>query len=161
MEYIKKYWIVIVIAFFLCMFISIAACLLILGSLILYFSLASLKKQAQLSKTGMTAIGKIRSYISDSDGDRTPIIEFITADGTRINKQPFIYTSTDADKFQSYKTLIDTDVKVLYNPLKPEEFVIANEKPWNDLILVLFAIASLIVIGVAIADFGGFIKLRH
>lgn len=159
MKFIERYWIVLVIAFLFLFFVNKALGILILGSVASYFSIVTIKKQRELSRTGLTVVGKIKSYTVDSDGYSTPIIQFTTLDGSVISKEPYAYVSTDVDRFQSYKSSIDTNVVVLYDPANPEDFVIANEKPWNDFVFFLLGVVGVVLVVVSMAAFSGYIKL--
>ena len=76
MELIKKFWIAIVVTFVICMFIKPALCFLILATLISYSGFASVVFLKKITKTGIDWTGNIIEYQSDSDGHKTPLIEF-------------------------------------------------------------------------------------
>jgi len=80
MIFIKKYWIAIVMVFALAMFIKIAFCFLILGALVFYISMESLLFLKRVEKEGISCTGIIKEYQSDSDGTKTPLIEFYNGD---------------------------------------------------------------------------------
>lgn len=82
MNFIKKYWIVIVVIFGLSMFIKPAACPLILGTLFVYIGFKALVFLNKISKKGVCWTGEIIDYESDSKGYKTPIVEFTTMTGT-------------------------------------------------------------------------------
>lgn len=159
MEIIKKYWIVIVVTFGLCMFIKPALCPLILGTLVSYIGLTSVVFLKRIAKKGIEWTGNIIEYESDSDGHKTPVIEFTTMTGESVKEKPFIYASTDLSKIRNYKNLINQSVPILYDPVNPQKFVLKKEEGFNYIILVILILAGLFFVGLSICWLSGYIKM--
>ena len=159
MNFIKKYWIVIVGIFGLSVFIKPALCFLILGLLLSYLGFEAIKFLKSITKKGIDCIGNIIEYQSDSDGHKTPLIEFTTMTGDLIREKPHIYASTDLSKIRSYKNLINQSVPILYDPDDPKKFILTAEKEFNYFSLVLLFIVSSVFIIVSISSLLGYIKL--
>jgi len=155
----KNYWIGIVVIFSVSMFIKPALCFLILGSLILYFSLESILFLRKVTKNGIEWTGKIIKYQIERGGYKTPLIEFTTMTGELIREQPHVYTATDLSKFRTYKNSIDQPVPILYDPDDPKKFVLKNESPLNYVTSVISILAGLFFVGLSISSFLGYIKL--
>ena len=126
MDFIKKYGIWIVIVFVLCIFIKPALCFLILGTLVSYMGFATIIFLKKIAKKGIDWTGKIIEYQSDSDGYKTPVIEFTTMTGDTIRREPFVYASTDLSKFRTYDKFIDQSVPIMYDPDDPNKFVLKS-----------------------------------
>jgi len=161
MERLKKYWILFVIGFFLLAIIKPALCFLIFGLFILYLSIASIRLQKRLSVLGVECVGRILSFETDSDGDKTPVVEFTPTGGTVITEKPFIYSSTDLSKLRSYDNLIGKEVLVTYDPEDPKRFVLTQEKGLNIFVFAVFLLGGGVFVGVGIAGLAGFIRLGH
>ena len=159
MELIKKYWIVIVVTFGVCMFIKPALCFLILGTLISYLGFASVIFLKKIKKTGIDWTGNIVEYQSDSDGHKTPLIEFTTMTGDIIREKPFVYASTDLSKIRTYKNFIDQPVPILYDPDNPKKFVLKNEEGFNYIVFILFILGGIFFVGLSISWLLGYIKM--
>ena len=155
------YKVLFAVAFFSLAFIKPALCFLILGGVILYFAIASIRLQKKISIRGIECTGRILSFETDSDGDKTPLIEFTPIGGTMITAKPYIYTSTDFGKIRSYDHLIGSEVLVRYDPDDPRKFALTQEGGFNVIVLVLFILGSGVFIAVGIADLTGFIRLGH
>ena len=160
MQYIKKYWIFIVVVFGLSMFIKPALCFFILGSVISCVSIASMRFQKRLGKNGIHCTGRILSFEVDNDGYKTPVIEFTPVGGAVITEKPFVYVATDLSKIRSYDSLIGNEVLITYDPDDPKRFVLAHAKSVNIVVFSLFFLASLGLIAVGIAGLIGYIKLK-
>lgn len=159
MELIKKYWIAIVVTFGICMFIKPALCFLILGILISYMGFAVVIFQRKISKTGIDWTGNIIEYQSDSDGHKTPLIEFTTMTGDIIREKPIVYASTDLSKVRTYSNFINQTVPILYDPDNPKKFVLKNEKGFNYVVFIIFILAGLFFVGLSISWLLGYIKM--
>jgi hypothetical protein len=159
MEIIKKYWIAIVVVFGLCMFIKPALCALIIGTLISYMGFAAVIFLKRISKTGIEWTGNIVEYKSDSDGHKTPLIEFTTMTGEYIKEQPIVYASTDLSKIRSYSNFINQPVPILYDPDDPKKFVLKNEKGFNYIVFIIFILAGLFFVGLSFSWLFGYIKM--
>jgi hypothetical protein len=160
MELIKKYWIVIVGTFGVCMFIKPALCFLILGTLISYLGLASVIFLKKITKSGIEWTGNIIEFQSDSDGYKTPLIEFKTMEGEIIREKPFIYASTDLSKIRSYSNYIDQSVPILYDQDDPKKFVLKNEESFNYVVFILFILVGIFFVGISIGWLLGYIKME-
>ncbi len=158
MKYIEKYWIGIVCILFFFALVKPAVCFFIFGALIAYIIVSSILFLRSLHIYGKTAVGKILTYQKGSRGSKTPVIEFKTLNGDIISEQPFVYTSTDLSKIRTYKNLIDTEVKVLYDPKNPTKFVLADESGFNNLVLTFGLLVALSFIVVSIFGLLGYIK---
>src|SRR5689334_4688485 len=116
MENIKKYWIAIIVTFGLCMFIKPALCFLILGAIAAYAGFLAVILLNRISKSGIECTANIIEYQPDSDGYKTPLLEFTTMNGEIIRDNPYIHTSTDLSKVRSYRNSINKSVQILYDP---------------------------------------------
>jgi len=159
MVLIKKYGIAIVVTFGVCMFIKPALCFLILGTLTSYISFTTIIFLRKISKTGIDWTGTIIEYKSDSDGHKTPHIEFTTMTGDIIRGKPIVYASTDISKIRTYGNLINQTVPILYDPDKPKKFVLKNEKGFNYFVFIIFLLAGLFSVGLSISWLFGYLKM--
>jgi len=159
MNFIKKYSIAIVVIFALSMFIKPAFCFLILGSLVSYVSFEAIRFLRKIAKRGIDWTGNIIKYQSDSDGHKSPLIEFTTMTGDLIREKPYVYASTDLSKIRTYKNSINQSVPILYDPDDPKKFVLAKDREFNYVILIIFIMAGLFFVGLSISSFLGYIKI--
>jgi len=159
MNFIKKYWIAIVVTFGICMFIKPALCFLILGTLVSYVAFEALKFLSTIKKRGVEWTGNIIEYQSDSDGYKSPLIEFTTITGDVIREKPYVYASTDLSKIRTYNNSINQSVPILYDPDNPRKFVLKNEEGFNYIVFVIFIVAGLFFIGLSISWLSGYTKM--
>lgn len=159
MNFIKRYWIGIVVTFALCMFIKPALCSLILGTLLSYIGFEALKFLSSIKKRGIEWTGNIIEYQSDSDGHKTPLIEFTTMTGDIIKEKPYVYASTDLSKIRTYNNLINQSVSILYDPKDPKKFVLKHEEGFNYIVFVFLILAGLFFVGLSISLLSGYIKM--
>lgn len=159
MELIKKYWIAIAVTFSICMFIKPALCFLILGTIISYAGFAAFTFLKKIKRSGIDWTGNIIEYQSDSDGHKTPLIEFTTMTGDIIREKPIVYASTDLSKIRTYSKSIDTAVPILYDPDDPKKFVLKNEEGFNYFVFIIFILGGLFFIGLSISWLLGYIKM--
>jgi hypothetical protein len=159
MDWVKKYSILFIILFAASAFIEPALCFLLLGAFIAYWGFSTISYQKRLSNTGIDVEGKIVGYKSDRDGDKTPVIEFLSLQGDIIKGTPFVYLSTYLNKTEARNNPIDLPVPVLYDPADPEKFILRNEKGFNTVIFVMFIVVGLAFIGVGLGSLLGYIKL--
>ncbi|TDW52535.1 uncharacterized protein DUF3592 [Flavobacterium sp. 270] len=157
MELNKNHGIIIFIPFVFFMFYKPAVCFLILGTVALYFLLSSILFLNKIKKSGIESVGKIVSYESDNEGYKTPIIEFETADGQNLAGKPFLHTSTDLDKFQSYKERIDKNIKIIYDSENPEKFILKHNSVGCG--MVLMGIVGLVFIFLSIGSLLGYFDI--
>lgn len=111
----KEYAIPTFILFAFFMFYKPVICFIILGLLATIIGIHSWSFLVNINKNGIKSRGKILFYESDSDGYKTPTIEFTTKNGKQIKKEPYYYSSSDISKFKNYKNDIDKSVFVLYD----------------------------------------------
>lgn len=159
MERIKLYFIIFIVLFFVISFIDPALSVFLLGSAVCCAALAAIIWQSRLVKRGATSTGKIKGYELDQDDGRTPSIEFTTQAGEVINKNPFLHTTTDLTKFRSNKKQVDREVSIIYDPLHPERFIIAEEKGTNFWIFLFFCLGGLTIAVCSLASFLGYIRI--
>jgi hypothetical protein len=138
----KKYGVIFIILFVFFMFYKPVICFLLLGTLALFYAIYSISSLMDLNKNGIEHHGKIVSYESDDEGYKTPIIEFQISEGKIFTGKPFLHTSSDLDKFQSYQNNINKTIKIIYNPDYPEKFVLKGNSNY-------FGMALLIIVGLA------------
>lgn len=158
MRYIKKYWLYIFIAFVIAMVIKPILCALILGLLFFYTGIVTINFLRKIDKLGIECTGTILSYESDSEGYKTPIVEFTTLTGEKISEKPFVYASSDLSKLRTNKKMIDQSIVIVYDPDNPKQFVIHNEKGFNYFFLILCVAAGLFFIGLYISSLLGYVQ---
>jgi hypothetical protein len=158
MNLIKKYWIVIVVIFAVSMFIKPALCFFIIGSLLFYLGFEAIIFLRNISKKGIDWTGNIIEYQSDSDGHKTPLIEFTTLTGDIIREKPFVYASADLSKIRTYKNSINQPVPILYDPDNPKRFVLSKDREFSYVIFFIFILVGLFFVGLSISSFLGYIK---
>lgn len=155
----KKYGLAVLLVFALSLFIKPAISLILAGGLVLYLGIASIIFLQYITREGIESTGIILEYKSDSDGYKTPIIEFTTWSGELISAKPYIYASTDLSKIRTYKNLLNQSITVLYDAKDPKKFVVASEEGFNYLLFAALIIAGLIFIAVGICVLLGYINL--
>jgi hypothetical protein len=153
MKYVKKYQAAIFIVFFLFAIIEPAFFLFIFGSTFFFLGIYSIFFMKQIQKNGIECTGRILSYQSDSDGHKTPLVEFTPIGGGTIRKEPSIYLSTDLSKIKSYKNIIDREVAILYDPNRPSRFILLTEGAFNYLACAIVTMAGLIFILISVHMF--------
>ncbi|SFD62186.1 DUF3592 domain-containing protein [Flavobacterium phragmitis] len=154
MEFNKKYGIPIVIFFVFFMFYKPVICCLMMGMLALIYAVNSIFFLNNISKNGIGITGKIVSYESDNEGYKTPVIEFKTAEETLITGKPSFHTSSDLDKFRSYRGNIDKPIKIVYDPKNPEKFILKDNS--NGCGLIFLIIIGLIFTYISIGNLMGY-----
>ena len=159
MDFVKRYGKVIVLTFVLCMLIKPALCFLIIGTLGAYIGLDAVIFLKKITKTGIDWTGSIIEYQSDSDGHKTPTIEFKTITGDIVKEQPFIYTSTDLSKIRSFRKSIGQSVSILYDPDDPKKFILKNEALVNYIGSVFSILLGLLFVGLGVSWLLGYIKM--
>jgi hypothetical protein len=159
MNFIKKYWVVIFIVFFISMLIKPAFCFFIIGALLFYVSFDALVFLKEIQQKGIETSGRVLSFQTDRNGHKTPIVEFTPIGRRVITGKPFIYSSTDLSKLRSYKKNIDKDVLILYHPDDPKKFVLSNEKGFNYFVFSVLTLAGLAFIILSVCSFLGYIKM--
>lgn len=157
MDFIKKYWIVILVAFGLSIFVKPALCFLILGTLVSYASLNAILFLKHIANNGIDCTGKIVEYQSDSDGDKTPLIEFTTRSGKLIRETPYVYTYTFSSF--SFKDSVNQAVPILYDPEDPKKFVLNNERKFDYAAFIIFILLGVFFVGLGVSSILGYIKI--
>jgi hypothetical protein len=160
MENIKNYWIYIMIAFGICMFVKPVLCFLIGGALVFYFGISALLFLEKLRKHGIECTGRISSIQHNRSGSKEPVVEFTATGGELVAKTPYLSASTDLAQFRTYKSLIGTEVPILYDPGKPERFVVKEDRPFTYFALLFAALIGLAFIAFATASLLGYIKIN-
>lgn len=148
-----------VLVFGLCMFIKPALCFLILGIFFSYMGFAAVIFLNKIKKTGIDCSGTIIEYQSDSNGYKTPIIQFTTITGVSVEEKPFVYASTDLSRIRTYSNSISQSIPILYDPTNPKKFVIKNEEDFNYFAFILFILIGLFFVGLSFSWLFGYIKM--
>jgi hypothetical protein len=156
----KKYGIPIVVLFVFFMFYKPVVCFIILGSLVSIISIYFWNFLSNIQKNGIKNVGKILFYESDSEGHKTPTVEFTTNNGIQIRKKPYYYASTDLSKIRNYKNNIDKKIDILYDPQNPEKFVIGKERNFNRFSLIFGILVGIIFLTVGICSVLGIINVE-
>lgn len=142
------------ILFVICMFFKPVLCFLLLGIACTYYSIHTLLVLNKLNKNKIECFGKIVSYESDSEGFKTPLIEFETSDGKTFRGKPFIHSSSDLDKFKTYKENINKNIKIQYNFKEPENFIIKDQS--NGCTVILVTVIGLVFLAISIGNLLGY-----
>jgi hypothetical protein len=142
------------------MFIKPPLCFLIGGMLSCYIGFAAIIFLRRMSRTGVDWTGNIVEYQSDSDGHRTPLIEFTTISGDIIKEQPVVYASTDLSKIRTYSKFIGQPIPILYDPEDPKKFVLKSEEGFNYFVSMVFILVGLFFVGLSIGSLLGYIKMH-
>lgn len=137
MDLNKRLGIIVVISFVFFLFYKPVICFLILGTLFLFYGIYSLSSLIWITKNGIESHGKIVSYESDEKGYKTPVIEFQISEGRNFKGKPFLHTSSDLDKFQTYQKNINKTIKIIYNPKDPEKFILKDNSNYFGLIILI------------------------
>ena len=122
----KKYSIFFFVLFVFFMFFKPAICSLMLGTVTLFYAISSILSLNKMNKYGIENSEKIISYESDNEGYKTPIIEYQVDEVRSFKGKPFLHTSSDLDKFQSYHRNINKTIKIIYDPDYPEKFILKD-----------------------------------
>lgn len=157
----KEYSIIIFILFVFFMFYKSIICLIIVGSLLLYYGIDTLLFLNYISENGIESLGKILFYESDVENYKTPVIEFKTLEEELIKGKPYYYASTDLSKFISYKNATNKNITILYCSETPENFVLKTEKDFNYGTIILMMIIGLLFITIASAHLLEYINMDH
>jgi hypothetical protein len=146
----KKYWTYIIIVFVIFILLEPILNLLLIGGLVLFFSLEYLVTIEKLKKNGKEQTGKYLHFeVDGEEGHKTPTIEFITHTGNIVKEQPYYYASTDLSKIKSYNNKIGKPVTIIYDSENPEKFILKKEKNFN-----YFSLFLMIFIGLMFIVFG-------
>ena len=160
MSPIKKiFWILFFVAFAISMFTKPAFCFLLIGSLAFFMGIYAIVFLKRTQEKGIACTGRILSYETDSDGDKTPIVEFTPPGGAPVTGTPHVYAKTELDIIRSYKKQIDQKVVILYDPDDPKKFIISQEQSLSYLAFAFIILCGLAGIAVGICSLLGYIKL--
>lgn len=155
----KKYWVTFSVIFGLCIFIKPALCFLLIGFLVSFFGILAIAFLIKIKKKGIDCIGNIIGYETDSDGDKTPMIEFITFSGEIINERPFIFATTNLNIILPHKNSINQAIPILYDPDDPKKFVLKNDEGLNYFVFILFTLSGIFFVGLSIRWLLGYIDI--
>ncbi|TAE56724.1 MAG: hypothetical protein EAZ89_04410, partial [Bacteroidetes bacterium] len=89
---------------------------------------------------------------------KIPVVAFTTQSGELISEKPSMYLTTDVSKFMSYKDRINRPVAVLYDPDRPQKFILRDEGG-HSFGLILTLLVGLFFVGLGISALVGYIKL--
>lgn len=153
----KNHAIIIFILFVFFIFYKPAVCFLIFGLLTLYYMIFSVLFLNKINKNGIESTGEIISYESDDEGYKIPVIQFETADGKNLIGKPYLFTSTDLDKFQSYKERIGKNIKITYDSENPEKFILKDTSIGCGLILM--SIVGLVFTILSVSSLLGYLDI--
>jgi len=104
-------------------------------------------------------MGRILFFQADSDGDKTPIVEFTPIDGELTTGKPTLHGSIDINKIRSYKNMTEGEVPVLYDPDDPKKFILIGENGFNYFASVIIVLVGLGIIIVGICIMSGRISV--
>ena len=160
MKKLEKYWNYIVIVFIIFMFLKPIICFLILGSIILYVCLDYLRVYKVLNRHGISKTGIIIKYTRGWKGYQTPTINFSITSGEIIEEEPYFYSSSDVNKFRTFKNYIEKPVEIKYNPENPKEFLISAQANSNIIGIYIFVFVALFFTIAGILDICGIININ-
>ncbi len=155
-----KFAIPIVILFAFLMWYNPAVCFIILGGGTLIGGIYTCFVVSKIIKNGIQGIGKILSYESDSDGYKTPKVQFYTQEGNEVIRKPWFYASTDLSKLRSYKRKLNKEVEIIYDPKNPKKFLIQSERAFNYFALSFLFIVAIVFLVIGILGATGTIDFN-
>ena len=158
MKCIKKYWIVFIIVFALLMLIKSILCMLMLGLMAIFIGIETVFFLKKIQTNGIECAGKIVGFETDSDGDRTPLVEFTTIKGESIKEKPSVYSSINVIEVFTLNKMINKTVSVLYDPDDPKRFVFAKENGGNSFSIFIVILIGLTFVVLSICNLLGYIK---
>lgn len=153
MDFSKKYGIIYVVFFVFFMFYKPVICFLILGITALAYTANNILQLNNIRRNGIEINGKIVSYESDTEGYKTPIIEFQTIEEKIITGKPSFHTSLDLDKVRSFRGNINKTVKIIYNSESPEKFILKDNS--NGFGLIMLVIVGLVFTYISVGNLLG------
>ena len=133
----------------ICMFKAPEMCPIILGIVIILFSLQGIAFLSRIIVSGKIAEGKIIRYEPDGDGGSVPVIQFTSDDGRLIENKPTVGFSADPDNVFADDGDLGILVTVKYDPENQETFVLGYTSDGHQLGMFL-----LLFIGIALVIFG-------
>lgn len=154
MQLNKEFGVVFAIAFIFFMLYKPVICFLMMGTLALYYAIYSFSFLIRINKNGIEKHAKIVSYESDKEGYKTPIIEFEISEGINFTGKPFLHTSSDLDKFQSYQRNLNKTIKIIYNPNDPEKFILKDN--FNYFGLIILIVVGLVFSWISVGNLLGY-----
>lgn len=159
MNFIKKYALVLFVAFVLCAVFKPVLCPFIFGGLFFTMGLGQVLFFRKIAKEGISSTGEIISYRSDGDGGDVPLIEFITMEGEVIKEEPYVYVTIDFGDISVDGDMVNQSVPVLYDPGNPGKFIIENERQFSSLVAIVCILIGLFFIGPGISSLSGYVKM--
>jgi hypothetical protein len=146
MKYIQRYWTYIIIVFIISFFIKSALSILLASLLGLYILAETIFILKNIRNEGIECYGKIVKYNTDSDGDKTPVVEFTTKKGETIKEEPLTYSSINIVEIFSRSKEINKPVLIKYNPEDPKYFILVNENNYFAMFIGLLVILTFVVV---------------
>ncbi len=148
--YIKKsWWTPLFIVFVVCMFLKPALCFVLMGLIFILMSIVAIRFLLRMKHVGIDAMGSIVTY-SPENNINTPMIEFKTISGQIIREKPFVYTASSLMLSRLKGNNSMDEVRVVYDPDKPEMFVISADRTFNYTTFIVFIIAGLLFAGIGV-----------
>jgi Protein of unknown function (DUF3592) len=159
MYFIRKFmlWAIVLVGI-IGFFISLALSFTVFGMVwayLFYYWLSSLKK---ITRTGIECTGNLVGIETDMEGDKSPVVEFTTLNGENVRGQPFSNEAIDQSKLRSYNSSINEEVPILYDPDKPEKFVLGYNRNVNHVIPVIFMLMGLFFVVIGMCGLLGYVK---
>lgn len=156
-RFFKRFGIAIFVVFAICMFFKPVLCPFILGLLFSWLGLTGIWVMNTIQKKGVESTGRIFSFETDSDGDKTPLVEFTAREtGQVIREKPFVYTTSD---LSSYARMAGTDVPIRYNPDDPTQFMLGTDPTWKYVLFGIFTIIGFAAMIVSLGSLLGYIDI--
>ena len=155
----KIYWILFFVAFAISMFTKPEFCFLLIGSLAFCLGVYAIVFIKRTREKGIACTGRILSYEIDSEGDKTPIVEFTPPGGVPVTGTPHVYAKTESDIIRSYKKQVDQKVVVLYDPDDPKKFILSQDQGMSYLAFAFIILGGLAGMAVGVCSLLGYIKL--
>ncbi len=157
MQSIAKYWIVIILAFVVCIFTQPALCFLLLGGLAIFVGVTAIKTSRNIEKDGIDGTGTIVDLEYDSDGYVTPVVEFTSTSGAVYRIKPYVYSSTSFDKLSSDDS-INKRVSILYNADDPHKMILKDASGFPRFLFKVIIFVGLLFVLFSIGSLLGFIN---
>ncbi len=132
---------VLYIPFIFFVFVNSPICFMIMGLILIYVALNTFFKLQDLKKFGINCDGTIVEYVTNKNGERTPIITFKTSEGLEISGKPFGTYSGFIGPLRFSNDPKSDHLAIRYNAKNPEQFIYKGEENIN---YFLFSIVILI-----------------
>ena len=141
------------------MFYNLNVGILILGIALLYIGVDYYIVLDQIEKKGLSGVGKIISYRRSSRGYQTPVVNFYSQCGVKVEDEPYYSVSDDFNKFKNFNDRINSDIKIKYYSKQPEKFIIDVESSYSRLPIILLIIGGLIFVSLGSSSLLGLITV--